>query len=77
MEKKDFQKSFLLLFMCFPAAVKETACFGIQSRKAASGLKDLINLKNFFSESLSGIYKGEKKTSKMIFHQEIRKIYIM
>ena len=49
----------------------------MQSRKAASGLKDLINLKNFFSESLSGIYKGEKKTSKMIFHQEIRKIYIM
>lgn len=48
-KKKDFQKSFLLLFMCFPAAVKETACFGIQSRKAASGLKDLINLKNFFS----------------------------
>lgn len=47
--------------MCFPATVKETACFGIQSRKAASGLKDLINLKNFFSESLSGIYKGEKK----------------
>lgn len=62
-EQKCFQKPFLLLVMCFPDAIKEKAYFGIKSRKAASGFKDLINLKYFFSESLSCVYKGDKKNA--------------